>query len=130
MRSSCARRYGAVRLELGALPPAHTNGDLYVFLREANVLMVSDTLTVKRYPVMDYSTGGWIGGVIDANTALLALADDNTRIVPGLGPMHTSRLAESNWRYRPGSWLRYYSHARPHHALEVISPETRSPRAE
>jgi glyoxylase-like metal-dependent hydrolase (beta-lactamase superfamily II) len=53
---------GATRIDVGPLPPAHTNGDLYVFLPEANVLMVGDVLTVGRYPVMDYSTGGWIGG--------------------------------------------------------------------
>ena len=33
---------GSTRLEIGALPPAHTNGDLYVFVRDANVLMVSE----------------------------------------------------------------------------------------
>lgn len=80
---------GTTRLEIGALPPAHTNGDLYVFVRDANVLMVSDALTVRRYPVMDYSTGGWIGGLIDANTELLAIANDATRIVPGLGAIQT-----------------------------------------
>jgi glyoxylase-like metal-dependent hydrolase (beta-lactamase superfamily II) len=80
---------GATRIELGPLPPAHTNGDLYAFLPEADVLMVSDALTVGRYPVMDYSTGGWIGGLIDAATALLAIAGERTRIVPGLGPVQS-----------------------------------------
>jgi glyoxylase-like metal-dependent hydrolase (beta-lactamase superfamily II) len=76
---------GATLIDVGPLPPAHTNGDLYVFLPEANVLMVGDVLTVGRYPVMDYSTGGWIGGLIDACTALLGIADERTRIIPGLG---------------------------------------------
>ena len=89
LTDSMSMMVGNVRLELAALPPAHTNGDLYVFIPDANVLMVSDALTVKRYPVMDYSTGGWIGGLIDADTALLAVGDDATRIIPGLGPMQT-----------------------------------------
>ena len=42
-----------------------------------------------RYPIMDYSTGGWIGGMIDAIATLLKLANENTRIVPGAGPVQT-----------------------------------------
>ncbi len=80
---------GATRIELGPLPPAHTNGDLYAFVPEHNVVAVGDVLTVGRYPVMDYSTGGWIGGAIDAATALLGITDDRTRIVPGAGPIQS-----------------------------------------
>ena len=57
----------------GPLPPGHTNGDLYVFFPAQNVLAVSDALSVARYPIMDYSTGGWIGGLIDATNVLLKL---------------------------------------------------------
>ena len=80
---------GATRIELGPLPPAHTDGDIYAFLPAANVLMTSDVLTVGRYPVPDYSTGGWIGGLIDAATALLDIANDRTRLVPGIGPVQS-----------------------------------------
>lgn len=80
---------GGTRIELGPLPAAHTDSDLYAFLPEANVLMVSDVLTVGRYPVPDYSTGGWIGGVIDAATALLAIANERTRLIPGIGPIQS-----------------------------------------
>ena len=38
---------------------------------------------------MDYSTGGWIGGLIDAANVLLKIADGNTRVVPGAGPLQT-----------------------------------------
>jgi glyoxylase-like metal-dependent hydrolase (beta-lactamase superfamily II) len=81
--------FGTTRIEYGPLPPAHTNGDMYVFFPAANVLMVSDCLAVGRYPVMDYSTGGWIGGMIDADAALLKIGDASTRIVPGAGPLQT-----------------------------------------
>jgi glyoxylase-like metal-dependent hydrolase (beta-lactamase superfamily II) len=77
--------FGATRIDVGPLPPAHTNGDLYVSLPQTNILIVSDALTVGRYPVPDYSTGGWINGTIDATTALLAVATADTRIIPGLG---------------------------------------------
>lgn len=81
--------FGKEVIEYGPLPPGHTNGDIYVFFPDANILMVSDDLSVGRYPIMDYSTGGWIGGMIDATAALLKLADENTRIVPGAGPVQT-----------------------------------------
>jgi cyclase len=51
--------------------------------------MASDVLSVGRYPIMDYSTGGWIGGMIDATSALLKIADSRTRIVPGAGPIQS-----------------------------------------
>jgi glyoxylase-like metal-dependent hydrolase (beta-lactamase superfamily II) len=81
--------FGGETIEYGPLAPAHTNGDIYVFFPASNVLMVSDVLSVGRYPIMDYSTGGWIGGMIDATTTLLKIGDANTRIVPGTGPLQT-----------------------------------------
>jgi glyoxylase-like metal-dependent hydrolase (beta-lactamase superfamily II) len=81
--------FGKEPIEYGPLPPGHTNGDLYVFFPAQNVLVVSDALSVARYPIMDYSTGGWIGGLIDATNVLLKIADGNTRVVPGAGALQT-----------------------------------------
>ena len=81
--------FGPEMLSYGHLPPAHSDGDAYVFFPQSNILMVSDVLSVGRYPVMDYSTGGWIGGMIDATAALLKIADAKTRIIPGAGPLQT-----------------------------------------
>jgi len=83
--------FGGETIEYGPLAPAHTNGDIYVFFPGANVLMASDVLSVGRYPIMDYSTGGWIGGMIEATTTLLKVGDANTRIVPGNGPLQTKQ---------------------------------------
>src|SRR5690606_11601556 len=74
-------------IEFGYLPRAHTDGDIYVYFRRANVLVVGDTVSVGQYPVSDYSTGGWPVGVMDACDILLDLADADTRIVPGHGPV-------------------------------------------
>jgi glyoxylase-like metal-dependent hydrolase (beta-lactamase superfamily II) len=78
--------FGGRKVEYGPLPPGHTDGDIYVFFREANVLVVSDALAVGRYPIMDYSTGGWITGLIDAADQLVKRADMNTRVIAGTGP--------------------------------------------
>jgi glyoxylase-like metal-dependent hydrolase (beta-lactamase superfamily II) len=80
---------GAERIDYGYLIEAHTSGDIYVFFRESNVLAVGDVASPARDPELDYLTGAWIGGRVDAMDRLLTLADANTRVVPGFGPVMT-----------------------------------------
>jgi cyclase len=77
--------FGGEKIDYGHLGQAHTDGDIYVFFRNANVLVAGDVVSVGSYPVIDYCTNGWIGGVVTALDSLMQLADANTRIVPGLG---------------------------------------------
>ena len=72
--------YGHVR----ASP--HTDGDMYVFFPEANMLAVGEAVSGQGWPFIDYWTGGWIGGVVGGLESLLVLADDETLIVPARGP--------------------------------------------
>jgi glyoxylase-like metal-dependent hydrolase (beta-lactamase superfamily II) len=81
--------FGPERIEYGHLGQAHTDGDIYVFLPGPNILVTGDVFTVGQYPILDYSTGGWIGGLSDASKVLLGLTDAQTRIVPGAGPVQT-----------------------------------------
>ena len=76
---------GGRRAEYWYLPRAHTDGDVAVFFPDANVLVASDLLSVGRYPVPDYATGGWIGGLLAASKALLDKTDGETKIVPATG---------------------------------------------
>ena len=73
----------------GYLPRAHTDSDIYVFFPKANVLVAGGLVSVGEYPVLDYTTGGWIGGMDDASKALVGIANKDTRIVPGIGPVQT-----------------------------------------
>ena len=82
---SGAAEHGGKRVEYWYLPRAHTDGDIAVFFPELNVLVASDLLSVGRYPVPDYATGGWIGGLLAASKTLLDRTDKDTRIVPALG---------------------------------------------
>src|SRR5215831_4832316 len=75
------------QIDYGCLIAAHTSGDIYVFFRNSNVLAVGDVVSPVRDPELDYFTGAWIGGRVDALDQLLKLSDDNTRIVPGYGPV-------------------------------------------
>jgi glyoxylase-like metal-dependent hydrolase (beta-lactamase superfamily II) len=78
---------GGERIDYGYLIEAHTSGDIYVFFRESNVLAVGDIASPARDPELDYLTGAWLGGRLDALTRLLALSNPDTRIVPGYGPV-------------------------------------------
>jgi len=80
---------GAEQIDYGYLPMAHTSGDIYIFFKTANVIAVGDVASPVRDPALDYFTGGWIGGRVDAMDTILKLGNEQTRIVPGFGPVMT-----------------------------------------
>ena len=81
--------HGDEPIEYGHLGQAHTDGDIYVFFPRANVLAAGDVLTVGQYPIGDYTTGGWLGGLATASKTLADLGNADTRVVPGVGPLQT-----------------------------------------
>lgn len=80
---------GDEQIDYGYLELAHTSGDIYVHFKNSNVLAVGDVASPLRDPALDWFTGAWIGGRVDAMDLLLKLADDQTKIVPAYGPMMT-----------------------------------------
>jgi cyclase len=65
--------------------PAHTDGDVFIHFRRANVIHTGDIVFAGRYPFIDLDSGGSVAGVIAAVERMLELADDRTRIIPGHG---------------------------------------------
>ena len=82
-------RAGAEQIDYGHLPLAHTSGDIYVFFKTSNVLAVGDVASPQRDPALDYFTGAWIGGRVDAMDIILKLSNEQTKIVPAYGPVMT-----------------------------------------
>jgi glyoxylase-like metal-dependent hydrolase (beta-lactamase superfamily II) len=78
---------GKERVEYGYLLEAHTDGDIYVFFRDSNVLAVGDAVSPQRDPELDWFGGGWLGGRVDSLKLLLGLGDARTKIVPAYGPI-------------------------------------------
>jgi cyclase len=75
-------------IRYGYIPDAaHTDGDLYVHFPQQNVLAVGDAVSGQGWPAVDYVTGGWIGGIVGGLQRLQTLANEETRIVPGRGPV-------------------------------------------
>jgi cyclase len=80
-------RFGERRVECGHLLKAHTDGDIFVFFPDTNVLAAGGVVSNDCWPVIDWWTGGWLVGLVDAFETLVAVANDGTRIVPGSGPV-------------------------------------------
>lgn len=75
---------------------AHTDGDSIVFWEKANVLHMGDLYFNKvTLPFIDLNSGGNARGVLAAAEKALKMGDENTKIIPGHGPMATKAdLAE------------------------------------
>ncbi|HEV7500975.1 MAG TPA: MBL fold metallo-hydrolase [Vicinamibacteria bacterium] len=69
--------------------PAHTDSDSVVQFRKANVIHAGDLFFNGSYPFIDLSTGGSVDGMVAGADRMLAMSDDNTRIIPGHGPLGT-----------------------------------------
>ena len=81
--------FGGEPIEYGLIPMAHTDGDIYVHFTQSNILAAGDVVQLGKLPILDFPTGGWIGGMQEAHRTLLRLANDATKIVPATGPVMT-----------------------------------------
>jgi glyoxylase-like metal-dependent hydrolase (beta-lactamase superfamily II) len=112
--------FGGQDVAYAIMPQAHTDGDIYVFFPRENVLVAGGVVTGGSYPLPDYCTGGWLGGMIDALKTILAKTNAQTRIVSGLGAtrsradvqaqldMCTAVMAKiAAHYYKGGSWQQF-----------------------
>lgn len=75
------------QIRLKHVAHAHTDSDIFAHFQRGNVIHTGDLWFNGMYPLIDTSTGGAIGGMIRGVDECLALADDETKIVPGHGPL-------------------------------------------
>ncbi|HYO96636.1 MAG TPA: MBL fold metallo-hydrolase [Polyangiaceae bacterium] len=80
-------KFGGETLLIHYYGPCHTDTDVYVYFKTADVLVTGDTFWNGVYPFIDRNTGGSIDGMIRAANVNLARATDTTLIVPGHGPI-------------------------------------------
>jgi len=71
--------------------PGHTDGDIIVHFRSADVIAAGDTFLTTTYPSIDVANGGTTQGFIDGLNRILDLAvpkhleEGGTHIIPGHG---------------------------------------------
>jgi len=81
---------GGRKVQLTHIANAHTDGDTWIFIADANVLATGDTFNnLKRYQNIDFANGGDVRGMIRAMDTYLKASNDNTKVVPGHGPLAT-----------------------------------------
>jgi glyoxylase-like metal-dependent hydrolase (beta-lactamase superfamily II) len=81
--------FGKEPIEYGYMLQAHTDGDIYVFFPGPNILAAGEVVSSGSYPIVDYTTGGWLGGMIEGQKTLLKATNSDTLIIPGSGPSIT-----------------------------------------
>ncbi len=75
------------------VPNAHTDGDSFVVVADANVIFAGDLQFAGMFPFIDLNGGGTVQGYIEAQRKIASMADENTSILPGHGDQ-SSNLAE------------------------------------
>jgi glyoxylase-like metal-dependent hydrolase (beta-lactamase superfamily II) len=78
---------GARAVEYGWARDAHTDGDLFVFFPDENVLVAGGFVSNTTWPIIDWWTGGWTVGMLNGFDRLLEVANERTRVVPAVGPV-------------------------------------------
>ncbi len=76
----------ATSMHLLHVDPSHTDGDTYVYLPEQNIIHMGDNF-VNGYPFIDVASGGDIDGLIRNLNMALFIVNDQTKIIPGHGPV-------------------------------------------
>ncbi len=66
---------------------AHTDGDAVIHFRDANVIVAGDLFFNYMFPFIDLDSGGTVSGFIAGQRRMISMADDDTVIIPGHGPL-------------------------------------------
>jgi len=66
-------------------PPAHTDGDVFVYFPQSDVLHLGDVYRTTSYPIIDQYNGGTLRGTIAALDKAIDIAGPNTKVIPGHG---------------------------------------------
>jgi len=74
-------------IELIHFEPGHTDGDVIIHFRQANVFHMGDLFVRYGYPYIDMSSGGNISGLIANVEKALAMMNEESLIIPGHGEL-------------------------------------------
>jgi len=66
-------------------PPAHTDGDAFIYFPESDVLHLGDVYRTTSYPIIDIYNGGSLRGTIAAMDKAIDIAGPETKVIPGHG---------------------------------------------
>lgn len=73
------------------VPHAHTDGDAFIHFSQANVIHAGDVFFNGLFPFIDLDSGGSVDGYIHAQMKIISMSDDETKIIPGHGPLASKK---------------------------------------
>lgn len=74
-------------IELIHFEPGHTDGDVIIYFKQANVFHMGDVFVRYGYPYIDMSSGGNINGLIASVDKALNMMNEESIIIPGHGEL-------------------------------------------
>lgn len=81
--------YNGEAIHLVHLPTGHTDGDSAVFFTQSKVVHMGDLMFNGLFPFIDLDSGGSISGYLQAQRRVYEMIDDETKVIPGHGPLAT-----------------------------------------
>lgn len=78
-------------LQVFHIKNAHTDGDAIIYFKESNVIHTGDVFVRYGLPFIDEPHGGSIDGMIKGIEDILAVGNDDTKIIPGHGAIATKK---------------------------------------
>ena len=70
---------------------AHTDGDVIIYFKNANVVHAGDVFVRYGLPFIDQGNGGTIDGMIAGSERILTTSNESTVIIPGHGQLATKK---------------------------------------
>jgi cyclase len=91
---------GDCTVHYGYMRDAHTDGDIWVYIENEDLLVTGGLVSNQRWPDIDWSTGGFIGSMLDGFLSLLTVPTASTKIIPAYGDVMTlEQLRAQNQMY-------------------------------
>ncbi len=86
-KDSLTLHFNGDEIQVFHLANAHSDADIVIYFRKANVIHTGDIYFSVLYPFIDVSHGGSINGMIAAAEKIIGMIDENTKIIPGHGAL-------------------------------------------
>jgi glyoxylase-like metal-dependent hydrolase (beta-lactamase superfamily II) len=86
-KDSLTLHFNGEEVQVIHIENAHSDADIVIYFRKANVIHTGDLYFTALYPYIDVSHGGSIDGMIAAAERIIGMIDENTKIIPGHGPL-------------------------------------------
>jgi glyoxylase-like metal-dependent hydrolase (beta-lactamase superfamily II) len=87
-------------VQYGYMREAHTDGDIWVYLEDEDILVTGGLVSNGLWPDIDWWTGGFVAGMLDSFVSLLTVPTANTKIIPAYGDIMTlEQLRAQNQMY-------------------------------